>query len=85
MMVMLWNLFHATAVADMELEPVRFVVSWIGVFLLTMLALVLASLDSINNIRVFRKERLTRRAEAREKITPMDLPLLPSADHADLS
>ena len=85
LLIQAWTLCYALAAADMELQPVRFIVAWIGVFLLTLLALALASLDSINNIRVFKKERSQRRAERRAKIKQASARLLLSADHADLN
>jgi len=85
LLIQAWTLCYALAAADMELEPVRFIVAWIGVFLLTLLALALASLDSINNIRVFKKERSQRRTDRRAKIKQATARLLPSADHADLN
>lgn len=63
LVVLVWNAFHATSVANLDLQPGSFIVSWIGVLGLTLLTMLLAGLDTINNVRVYRLERRARRRE----------------------
>ncbi len=61
--VLVWNAFHATSLVNLDLHPDSFVISWIGVLGLTLLTMFLACLDTINNVRVYRRDRRERRCQ----------------------
>ncbi len=60
---------YALSIADPQQNPASFVVSWIGVILLSLLTVGFAILDSLNNIRIHKLDRAELHAEKRKKLS----------------
>ncbi len=81
--VLIFALFYGLGVVDPDANSRRFVVTWIGVMLLTIISVLFAAADMLNNLRLYRRDRLRAQLDAHGELHSLLRREPAGPEHAD--